>query len=620
MSRSEFPSLEEDILGGIAQAVAAAYPGVALPGGSRILRKPPAREHGDYAFACFPLAPAVQEKPAQIAEKLAAHLPKLRAVRGHAVAGPYLNFFVDRGQLIAGTCAEVLAAGARYGHSTALDGERIMVEFSSPNTNKPQHLGHVRNNVLGDAVSNLLAACGARVVRANLVNDRGVHICQTMLAYQKWAHGVEPAWVGKKGDHFVGDLYVWYQQVLEWEFAAWLHARGFDTTSLAVDAREKEKETFLRNHSVLNAEAQDLLRRWEAGDADVHTLWRRMNEWVMDGFRATYAALGVAFDRFYFESETYQLGKDIVERGLADGVFVRTDKGVVLDLTEEKLGTKVFLRPDGTSVYITQDLGTAVMKASDYGLTQSVYVVAREQEYHFRILFDALRRLGYPWAKGLHHLSYGMVHLPEGRMKSRAGKVVEADDLMKNLKHLAAEEIHRRVPGDGDEDEEGPDEDETRVLARQIGLGALKFHMLLPSSRNDMTFDPKKSIDFEGKTGPYVQYACVRITSILAKAGGDMGDAEGASALATDAELEVAQALREYPGVVAAAALRYEPSTLVNYLFETAQAFNTFYRDHPVLQAETATVRAGRLALCRATAQVLRNGLQLLGIEVPARM
>ncbi len=537
---------------------------------------------GELGFGCFPLARVLRRPPAEIAARLAEAIelppPLLRA----AAAGPYLNVFFDRPALLEAVCREVLERGSDYGRSDIAKGQRVVLEFSSPNTNKPQHLGHVRNNVLGMALSNLLEATGHQVVKVNLINDRGIHICQSMLAYQRWGQGQTPETAGRKGDHFVGDFYVRF-------------------------AQEAAKDPSL------NEEAQALLRRWEEGDPQVVALWKKMNSWVYRGFEETYRRLGVRFDRVYYESRTYRRGKQIVLDALERGLVERLPDGaVVADLSDEGLETKVLLRRDGTSVYITQDLGTAVARHEELAFDRMLYVVASEQNYHFRVLFSLLRRLGYPWAGGLHHVSYGMVYLPEGKMKSREGKVVDADDLLDEVEALSEEAIREKHPDISPED--------LAARKRQIALGAIKFYLLAVNLEKDIYFDPAASVSFEGDTGPYVQYAHTRICGILRKAEGEEIAPPDFDRLGNDHELALGLLLLRFPQVVANATENLNPARLAGYLLDLARAFAQFYHENPVLGAETPGLVSARLQLCRAVRVVIRNGLALLGIEAPEQM
>jgi len=589
--------LEEELLGqfhdALCQAILAVYGDADLRSVELQLGPTPEPAVGDLGFGCFPLAKILRRPPAEIAQRLAAVM-EIEAPFGQAKAvGPYLNFFLDRPAFLAALCREILGAGQAYGNATLGAGQHIALEFSSPNTNKPQHLGHVRNNVLGMALARILEAAGYRVTRVNLINDRGVHICQSMLAYQRWGDGATPASTGRKGDHLVGDYYVRF-------------------------AQEAEKDPSLK------AQAQDLLRRWEQGDPEVVALWRKMNAWVYEGFEETYRRLGVAFDRVYHESETYKHGRDIVLQAIERGQCCRLPDGAVeVDLTPDGLDKKILLRRDGTSVYITQDLGTAVARHDELAFDRMYYVVASEQIYHFKVLFALLRRFGHPWAEQCRHISYGMVYLPEGKMKSREGRVVDADDLLDEVEALSAQAVrekHADIP---------PDELDRRKT--QIALGAVKFYLLAVNLEKDITFDPAASVSFEGDTGPYVQYSHTRICGILRKAASGLQSSSSSSSssssilpdfaqLGNDAEVALGLLLLQFPRAVRDAAETCNPARLASHTLELARSFAQFYHDSPVLQAESPGLTAARLELCRAVQTVLQRGLALLGVEAPEQM
>jgi arginyl-tRNA synthetase len=478
-----------------------------------------------------------------------------------------------------------------------------MVEFSSPNTNKPLHLGHLRNDVLGESISRILNACGAAVRKVCIINDRGIHICKSMLAYQEHGEGKTPESEHIKSDHFVGDWYVRYSRDLKEETEPLIREKG-------LDRKEAEAEAPLQKR------AQELLRRWEAGDGETVKLWKMMNGWTVAGMKKTWERTGISFDQYYYESETYLLGKDEVLKGLERGLFYRAEDGAVMvDLSAEKLDTKALLRKDGTSIYITQDIGTAIHRHEDWPFNRLVYVVGSEQQYHFQVLFTILRKLGFDWAQNLYHLSYGMVNLPEGRMKSREGTVVDADDLIDSLRDDALLEIREkeREEAVGDPSE----------VAEKVALGALHYYLLQVNPQKDMLFDPKESLSFTGNTGPYLQYMGARISALLRKAGavpaaGESGAAPGAgynAALLTgDAEWELLKAVAGYGGAVAEAAARMDPSVLAAYLYELSRLFSRFYHDRPILGAEDPELSRARLALCRAVERVLRDALELICI------
>ncbi|MDX2063983.1 MAG: arginine--tRNA ligase [Bacteroidia bacterium] len=482
-------------------------------------------------------------------------------------------------------------------------GQRVMVEFSSPNTNKPLHLGHLRNNFLGDAISRLYQAAGYAVVKANLVNDRGVHICKSMWAWQQYGQGDVPG-PERKGDHLVGDYYVRFEQTLKAQAAELMAA---DPALSLEEARKRAPATLA---------VQEMLRQWEAADPEVRALWQRMNGWVYQGFEATYRRMGIAFDQYYYESDTYLLGKDILDEGLATGVFYRRPDGSVwVDLTAEGLDEKLLLRADGTSVYMTQDLGTADLKYRDHAMHRSVYVVGNEQDYHFKVLFSILKKLGRPYAQGLYHLSYGMVELPSGKMKSREGTVVDADDLMAEVVQSAQAETTEKGKVSG----LSPDQLET--LYETLGLGALKFYLLKVQPHKKMLYDPAESVSLQGDTGPFVQYTHARIRSLLYKAA-EMGLSAGAfeGASLSPEERAVVQRLLRYPHTLREAVQTYDPSAVVNYLLDLAKDYNRFYYAHPVLREDAPATLGLRLTLSRLTADTLREGMGLLGIGVPDRM
>ncbi|HTI61374.1 arginine--tRNA ligase [Mucilaginibacter sp.] len=479
------------------------------------------------------------------------------------------------------------------------NGQKVMVEYSSPNTNKPLHLGHVRNNLLGYSVAKILEAAGYEVIKANLVNDRGIHICKSMLAWQKYGNGETPESSGLKGDHLVGKYYVLFDKE---------YKKQIDELKTTGQTEEDAK----KNAPIIK-EAQQMLQQWEAGDTEVISLWKTMNNWVYAGFGETYKRLGVEFDKFYYESNTYLLGKDIVDEGLAKGVlFKKEDGSVWIDLTADGLDQKLLLRSDGTSVYMTQDLGTAQLKYDDFGMDESIYVVGNEQDYHFKVLFLILEKLGKSWAKGLYHLSYGMVDLPSGKMKSREGTVVDADDLIDEMETTAKEQTEAlgKVEGFG--------EAEKSELYHTIGIGALKYFLLKVDPKKRLLFDPNESVDFQGHTGPFIQYTHARIRSVLSRAG-ELSTAKSANALFTE-ERELILILDQFPEIIGAAARGHNPAAIANYVYEVAKAFNKFYHERSILQAEDQLTKQFRLQLSAASAKVIKKGMGLLGIEVPERM
>lgn len=481
------------------------------------------------------------------------------------------------------------------------NGKKVMVEYSSPNTNKPLHLGHIRNNLLGYSVAEILGAAGYDVIKANLVNDRGIHICKSMLAWQKFGEGETPESTGMKGDHLVGKYYVIFDKEYKKEIEE-LKAAG-------------QSEDDAKKNAPLIKQAQAMLQQWEAGDEEVISLWKTMNSWVYAGFDKTYKQLGVDFDKFYYESDTYLLGKDIIQEGLDMGVFFKKeDNSVWIDLTDEGLDQKLVLRGDGTSVYITQDLGTAQLKYDEFKMDESIYVVGNEQDYHFKVLFAILKKLGKDWAQGLFHLSYGMVDLPQGKMKSREGTVVDADDLMQEMLDTAqqrTEELGKT---------EGLEEGEKAALYNTLGMGALKYFLLKVDPKKRLLFNPNESVDFQGHTGPFIQYTHARIKSVLRKAGYQADAAKVVPASISAFERDLIQSIAGYPEVIALAAKEFSPAQIANYAYELAKLYNKFYHEENILKAEQEDVKQFRLHLSAAAAKVISGSMKLLGIQVPERM
>ncbi len=556
---------------------------------------------GDATLVVFPLLKLSRKNPEatarEIGEALRAAVPEVEAfnvIKGFLNISLSEAFWRER-------LGEIVAADG-YGLG-APTGRTVMVEYSSPNTNKPLHLGHVRNNLLGYSVSKILEAAGNKVIKVNLVNDRGIHICKSMLAWQKFGGGETPASSGKKGDHLVGDYYVAFDKAYKAEIKE-LMAGGMD------------EETAKKEAPVIK-EAQAMLRQWEARDAEVYALWETMNGWVYEGFDKTYRDMGVSFDKVYYESQTYLLGKSLVEDGLARGVFFRKEDGSVwCDLTADGLDQKLLLRGDGTSVYMTQDLGTALTRFEEEKLDDMIYVVGNEQNYHFQVLKLILGKLGYAWADHITHLSYGMVELPEGKMKSREGTVVDADDLIAGMVDTAREMSQELGKFDD------MTEAEAAEISRKVGLGALKYFILKVDPRKTMLFDPRESIDFNGNTGPFIQYTYARIKSVLRKAS-DKGIAlsgeVGGASLAGE-EIALVKMLADYPSVVAQAAATFSPAVIAAYAYELAKAYNGYYHDFPILREEDAAKQAMRLTLSATVARILASATELLGIEVPERM
>ena len=475
-----------------------------------------------------------------------------------------------------------------------------MVEYSSPNTNKPLHLGHLRNILLGYSLSQILAACGNRVVKTNIVNDRGIHICKSMLAWQKWGNGATPESTGKKGDHLIGDYYVEFDKHFKAEVKE-LMAKGMS-------------EDEAKAASPLMLEAREMLRKWEARDPEVRKLWETMNRWVYDGFDETYRRMGVDFDKIYYESNTYLEGKSKVMEGLEKGIMYRKEDGSVwADLTGEGLDHKLLLRADGTSVYMTQDIGTAKLRFADYPIDKMIYVVGNEQNYHFQVLSILLDKLGFKWGKDLVHFSYGMVELPEGKMKSREGTVVDADDLMEEMVNTARQVAQEMGKTDGLTEAEIDD------IAETVGLGALKYFLLKVDPRKNMTFNPKESIDFNGNTGPFIQYTYARIRSVMRK-NADFTPVDYSGVQPDEKETALIQQLAAFPSVVSEAGRSYSPAMIANYAYDLVKGYNAFYHDHQILHEPDAAVRSLRLALSEQTARVVRTAMSLLGIKVPERM
>lgn len=559
---------------------------------------------GEYTLVVFPWIKLARTKPEALAEDLGRWLTEHSdKVAGYNVVKGFLNLSLKDDYFAQG----LFEAYHTPNWGTApKNGRRVMVEYSSPNTNKPLHLGHVRNNLLGWSVSRILEATGTEVVMANLVNDRGIHICKSMVAWLHFGQGATPESTGVKGDHFVGDYYVRYDKAYR-EQVKELEAKG-----LSEDEAKKQAPILL--------EAQELLRKWEANDPETRALWEKMNGWVYAGFDETYKALGVHFDKVYYESQTYLLGKKIVEEGLQRGVLQRHDDGSVwVDLRDEGLDEKLLLRSDGTSVYMTQDLGTAVERFREYQLDDIVYVVGNEQEYHFQVLRKLLGRLGYVWSDRIFHLSYGMITLPEGKMKSREGTVVDADDLI--------EELIGEATRIGEEQGKAADLDSDAAadIYRQVGLGALKYFMLKVDPAKGMLFNPKESVDFNGNTGPFIQYTCARAQSILNKLPDLTKAIEGLSQpiLGTPFdryERAVLRLLHEYERVIAEAAVKLSPAVVVNYVYDLACRFNQFYHECPIARESDPKLQQQRLLLTQATLRVLRSALLLLGIETPKQM
>ena len=555
---------------------------------------------GDFTLVTFPLLKLSRKSPEatanEIGEHIVANTPQISSFN---VIKGFLNLVLA--PAFWAECFKEIAAAENYGDA-APSGRTIMIEYSSPNTNKPLHLGHIRNNLLGYSVAQILKANGHNVIKVNLVNDRGIHICKSMLAWQLYGQGETPASSGMKGDHLVGKYYV--------EFDKHYKAQIKELVAEGMSEDEAKKK------APIMLQAQEMLRKWESKDKEVYDLWQTMNGWVYDGFDVTYKALGVDFDKVYYESQTYLLGKSLVQEGLDKGVFFRKeDNSVWIDLTADGLDQKLLLRGDGTSVYMTQDLGTALSRFEENKLDDMIYVVGNEQNYHFQVLKLVLKKLGYEWSDNIYHLSYGMVELPEGKMKSREGTVVDADDLIADMVSTAREmsdELGKL---------EGCSEEEAANVCRMVGLGALKYFILKVDPKKTMLFDPRESIDFNGNTGPFIQYTHARICSVLrkaAEAGIDYSSCGEVELLAE--EIELIKSLAELPAVVAAAGDNFAPSMIAAYAYELAKSFNGYYHDHSILREEDEAKRAMRLQLASVVAQVISKSMSLLGIEVPERM
>lgn len=582
----------------------------------------PSEFTGDYTIVIFPFVRAAKKAPEATGAEIGAYLQEnMPFVKGFNVIKGFLNLEISDSWWL-----DFLADmnnNADYGRQPR-NGRKVMVEYSSPNTNKPLHLGHVRNCLLGWSCSQILDAVGYDVVKVQIINDRGVAICKSMYAWQTFGEGKTPESEGIKSDHFVGDYYVLFENKSRAEYAAWQdtdEAKALFASRTKTELTEKEffseyKNKWFNTHSKLGADVRDMLLKWEAGDPETVALWQQMNNWVYAGFDTTYNRMGVAFDKLYYESNTYLLGKDLVEEGLSKGIFYqKEDSSVWIDLTDAGYDHKLVLRSDGTSVYITQDLGTARMRYEDFGAEKVVYTVADEQNYHFSVLFEILKRFEEPYAAGLYHLSYGMVELPHGaRMKTREGTVVDADDLMDEVERLAKEASAEKIA------ELSPEEQQDTI--QKIGLAALKFFMLRVNARKRMVFNPEESVELLGQTGPFIQYSFVRTNGLMKRVSAeqiDMSNFKGYTDI-LPLEKELLKALYEYPAAVQQAADEYDPSHLASYCYNLAKEFNRFWHDVKVMSAETPEARAFRLQLSKATGKVLESGMKLIGIDMPERM
>ena len=554
---------------------------------------------GNLTIVVFPFLKVSHKRPEDTAQEIGAYLVEhCDAVEKFNVIKGFLNITI-KPTFWTSVLLQV-AEKPDFGFKPVTEDSRlVMIEYSSPNTNKPLHLGHVRNNLLGYSLAKIMEANGNKVVKTNIVNDRGIHICKSMLAWIKWGNNITPEQAGKKGDHLIGDFYVLFDKKYKEEVNQ-LMAKGMS-------------EDDAKAESALMKEARAMLKKWEDGDEEVRSLWRMMNEWVYAGFDETYQRLGVSFDKIYYESNTYLEGKEKVLEGLEKGIFYRKeDNSVWADLTADGLDHKLLLRTDGTSVYMTQDIGTAKLRFQDYPIDQMIYVVGNEQNYHFQVLSLLLDKLGFSWGKDLVHFSYGMVELPNGKMKSREGTVVDADDLMDEMIATAKQMSEGRL--------KGVPEDEIDNLFRIIGLGALKYFILKVDPRKNMLFNPEESIDFNGNTGAFVQYTYARIRSVLRKSNPDDAAVDVTSYAPNDKEIDLIQRIADFPSVVSEAGRTYSPALIANYVFDLAKTYNQFYHDYSILKEEDATTRAFRLLLSRIVSEVICRGFSLLGVEVPERM
>lgn len=586
--------LETYIKSGIAEAIASLY-GETVDAETLKLESTNPDFKGDFTFVCFPYVRLSKKKPEDTAAEIGAFLKEsIQQVDGFNVVKGFLNIEISDIYWLERFAVHELGISRK-------NSGKVMVEYSSPNTNKPLHLGHIRNNLLGYSVSQILAASGYEVVKANLINDRGIHICKSMLAWKHYGNGETPESSGMKGDHLVGKYYVEFDKQYKQQIA--------DLVASGTDKELAEKE------APLMKEAQEMLRQWEAGNEEVIALWKMMNAWVYQGFDVTYKNLGVEFDKFYYESNTYVLGKDLIEEGLSKGVFFKKeDNSVWIDLTDEGLDEKLVLRGDGTSVYITQDIGTAQLKYDEYHCQKSIYVVGNEQDYHFKVLFLILKKLGKEWSDGLHHLSYGMVDLPSGKMKSREGTVVDADDLMADMIVAAREKTEELGKTDN------LSEAEKNELYTTLGLGALKFFILKVDPQKRMLFNPEESIDLQGDTGPFVQYTYARIQSMFRAAQNEDVNAKYTIESARESEINLIKKLLDYEAEVLKAASAYSPAIIIAYALQLAKAFNRLYNDVSILKENNADLRRFRLKLAGDTAATIKQLLSLIGMHCPERM
>ena len=604
-------NIEQQLTADVRAAIKALY-GQEVPDNLLQLQKTKREFEGHLTLVTFPLLRISRKKPEETAQEIGQYLQENSdAVAAFNVVKGFLNLVVAPQKWV--ELLEVIDADDHYGFVKPTEASPlVMIEYSSPNTNKPLHLGHVRNNLLGWSLSQIMEANGNRVVKTNIVNDRGIHICKSMLAWLKYGNGETPQSSGKKGDHLIGDYYVAFDKHYREQ------VKELKAKFIAEGIAEEEAETRAKNEAPLIVEAHEMLVKWEQGDKEVRDLWRKMNAWVYEGFDETYKALGVGFDKIYYESDTYLEGKEKVDEGLKKGIFYRRPDGSVwADLTKDGLDEKLLLRADGTSVYMTQDIGTAKLRFQDYPIDKMIYVVGNEQNYHFQVLSILLDKLGFEWGKSLVHFSYGMVELPNGKMKSREGTVVDADDLVAEMVRQA-----RETADESGKFADMPEEEKAQV-ARIVGMGALKYFLLKVDARKNMLFNPEESIDFNGNTGPFIQYTYARIRSILRKAA--EAGIEVPAQLPTDVELSVkeealVQHVADFANVVRQAGQEYSPSSVAAYCYDLVKEYNQFYHDFSILREEDAKKRAFRLVLSKNVAKVVRLGMSLLGIEMPERM
>ena len=593
-------SIDHILAQATADAVNALY-GLEMPAGEIVPTTTKKEFEGNLTIVVFPFLKASHKRPEDTAQEIGEHLAAhCKAVEKFNVIKGFLNITIKPS--FWASVLQQVAADPEFGFKPATQASKlVMIEYSSPNTNKPLHLGHVRNNLLGYSLSKIMEANGNKVVKTNIVNDRGIHICKSMLAWLKWGNGITPERAGKKGDHLIGDFYVLFDKHYK--------AEVNDLVEKGMDKEQAERE------APLIKEARAMLKQWEEGDPEVRALWEKMNGWVYAGFDETYKRLGVSFDKIYYESSTYLEGKEKVLEGLKKGLFYRKeDNSVWADLTSDGLDQKLLLRSDGTSVYMTQDIGTAKLRFQDFPIDQMIYVVGNEQNYHFQVLSLLLDKLGFKWGKDLIHFSYGMVELPNGKMKSREGTVVDADDLMDEMINTA-----REVSKSRNAVAEMTDAEREEAL-RVIGLGALKYFILKVDPRKNMLFNPAESIDFNGNTGPFVQYTYARIQSVLRKRGADDATVDFSAYEPNEKEISLIQRLTDFATVVSEAGRTYSPALVANYVFELAKAYNQFYHDYSILKEENPQARAFRLVMSKTVASLISRGFGLLGIEVPERM